>query len=301
MKVDYMCSWNPLLVALTVIVNLTVSDSVYGQVSAQLSLLEEENHVELSITSDQELGPTKIALNLSEGLELEGISLKGGALKMRGNEALLFWKSINSGDNKITLSMVVAEGVRELAVSGELTALVNGEKINSIIPSQRKRLSQNSEREEVKPNDTSMDYISLTENSISSSVNDVRVNTATTMEESKGKTATTEQASRNKTAFSSDSKKRFSVQISAGTDRLSEQRIEKLAPSGLQVRVVEDDGWFKYEVGDFNDYKEARALAESLRLSSNLPGPFVIAYNNGERLYVNELLKQLKVELRSLK
>ena len=49
------------------------------------------------------------------------------------------------------------------------------------------------------------------------------------------------------------------------------------------------DGWIKYTTGHFNQYKEARNKRNNLN-SNKFPGPFVTAYNYGQRITVQEAL-----------
>jgi|GEM_PF-3339748 len=49
------------------------------------------------------------------------------------------------------------------------------------------------------------------------------------------------------------------------------------------------EGWVKYTTGEFKQYKEARNKREKLK-KYNFPGPFVTAYNNNERITVQEAL-----------
>lgn len=49
------------------------------------------------------------------------------------------------------------------------------------------------------------------------------------------------------------------------------------------------EGWFKFTVGGYGQYAEARNKREALA-PFNLPGPFVTAYNNGNRITVQEAL-----------
>jgi hypothetical protein len=49
------------------------------------------------------------------------------------------------------------------------------------------------------------------------------------------------------------------------------------------------EGWFKFTVGGYGQYAEARNKREELA-PFNLPGPFVTAYNNGNRITVQEAL-----------
>ena len=49
------------------------------------------------------------------------------------------------------------------------------------------------------------------------------------------------------------------------------------------------DGWIKYTTGRFDQYKEARNKRNDLS-SNEFPGPFVTAYNFGQRITVQEAL-----------
>ncbi|HRG58146.1 MAG TPA: hypothetical protein PK323_04265 [Bacteroidia bacterium] len=59
----------------------------------------------------------------------------------------------------------------------------------------------------------------------------------------------------------------------------------------LTEEVVQEmhEGWFKFTVGGYGQYVEARNKREELA-PFNLPGPFVTAYNNGNRITVQEAL-----------
>lgn len=59
----------------------------------------------------------------------------------------------------------------------------------------------------------------------------------------------------------------------------------------LPEEVVQEmhEGWFKFTVGGYGQYVEARNKREELA-PYNLPGPFVTAYNNGSRITVQEAL-----------
>ena len=55
--------------------------------------------------------------------------------------------------------------------------------------------------------------------------------------------------------------------------------------------IENHDGWVKYTTGRFDEYKSARDERERLKGDYNtLSGPFVTAYNNGERITVQEAL-----------
>ena len=50
------------------------------------------------------------------------------------------------------------------------------------------------------------------------------------------------------------------------------------------------EGWTKFTVGNFLDYKQARNHRETVRANNNIVGPFVTAYNDGARITVQQAL-----------
>jgi hypothetical protein len=57
--------------------------------------------------------------------------------------------------------------------------------------------------------------------------------------------------------------------------------------------IENHEGWVKYTTVEFNEYKTARNKREALS-KHKFPGPFVTAYNNGERISVQEALMTSK-------
>lgn len=58
-----------------------------------------------------------------------------------------------------------------------------------------------------------------------------------------------------------------------------------------QCQVENHDGWMKWTHGQFSEYKEARDKRVALTAQCpNLPGPFVTAYQDGNRITVQEAL-----------
>ena len=57
-----------------------------------------------------------------------------------------------------------------------------------------------------------------------------------------------------------------------------------------KIQVDSHDGWMKYLTGGFDNYLSARNLRESHKQGYSFKGPFVVAYNNGDRISVQEAL-----------
>ena len=82
----------------------------------------------------------------------------------------------------------------------------------------------------------------------------------------------------------------YKVQICAlsKTDRSTFYFQSKFSIAG-KVNMEFHEGWRKYIVGKYNQYKDARDYRETVR-SKGIENPFVTAYNNGKRITVQEAL-----------
>ncbi len=83
----------------------------------------------------------------------------------------------------------------------------------------------------------------------------------------------------------------YKVQILAAHRVVNKTYFKQRHSFGEQFNIENHEGWVKYTTGKFEEYKNARDERERLKSSYNtLPGPFVTAYNNGERITVQEAL-----------
>jgi hypothetical protein len=81
----------------------------------------------------------------------------------------------------------------------------------------------------------------------------------------------------------------FKVQVCATHRTVDANYIKTNYKLPEEVMQEMHEGWFKYTVGGYAKYSEARNKREDL-VAYNLPGPFVTAYNNGNRITVQEAL-----------
>lgn len=83
----------------------------------------------------------------------------------------------------------------------------------------------------------------------------------------------------------------YKVQILAGHKVVTEKYIQKTYNFNESFVLDNHEGWVKYITGSFANYKQARDKREDLVVAEHkFPGPFVTAYNSGERITVQEAL-----------
>jgi len=76
----------------------------------------------------------------------------------------------------------------------------------------------------------------------------------------------------------------FQVQIAASKVSLPKWKIAKFYKATDEVTMKNYDGWFKYAVGSFNNYADAKKFVKATRVR----GAFVVAYRNGEKVIITK-------------
>jgi hypothetical protein len=83
----------------------------------------------------------------------------------------------------------------------------------------------------------------------------------------------------------------FKVQITAAHREVGKAYFVSRHRFNGEFQLERHQGWVKYVTGRYSTYKEARdQRIDYVSAGHNFPGPFVTAYNNGERITVQEAL-----------
>jgi len=71
----------------------------------------------------------------------------------------------------------------------------------------------------------------------------------------------------------------YRVQLAANRSELSQRALSKMYYGNKSVEMINENGWYKYSVGDFETYEEA----SKFRKASGIGNAFVVAYRKGTK------------------
>lgn len=82
----------------------------------------------------------------------------------------------------------------------------------------------------------------------------------------------------------------YRVQICATRKMAERDYFRKYKKFNYDITIDHHENWIKYTTGSYPEYKAARASRVLINKNYDFDGPFVTAYNNGERITVQEAL-----------
>ena len=71
----------------------------------------------------------------------------------------------------------------------------------------------------------------------------------------------------------------FRIQVAANRSQLSQRTLQSIYYGQKKIEMIMEDGWFKYSIGDFQDYKSA----DKFRSQCGVSNAFIVAYRKGTR------------------
>jgi hypothetical protein len=76
------------------------------------------------------------------------------------------------------------------------------------------------------------------------------------------------------------------VQIAASKKVIPSWQLKRIYKGNQQIKQRNYDGWFKYSVGDFTSYQEAKSFVRQTKVR----GAFVVAYKNNQKIDIKEAI-----------
>lgn len=89
--------------------------------------------------------------------------------------------------------------------------------------------------------------------------------------------------------ISSDYSVVFHVQVGACRRQIPQRELKTRYPGNIPVEMVQHEGWYKYLIGRFDKYSEAKAVQRTC----GTPDAWVVVYKNGIRVNIREVSDML--------
>jgi tetratricopeptide (TPR) repeat protein len=81
----------------------------------------------------------------------------------------------------------------------------------------------------------------------------------------------------------------FHVQVGASRKPMPERELRARYPGAMYVTRIEHEGWYKYLIGKYEKYSEAKTLQRTC----GTPDAWVVVYKNGTRVHIREVSDML--------
>ena len=261
--------------------------------SRTIEASEDDFLVTVNIDKSNGEGFARLKEVVPNGFSAESVDAAGAVFSYNDNIAKFLWSSIST-DNPVVVSYkLIPEEPTErgtYAVEGSFSAefmVVDDVPIKAAVPMtsfifEKGSLASN-ESTDTTTDNTTTDNTTTDNTTTDNTTTDNTTTDNTTTDNTTTDNTTTNNTRGNSTGIS------FKVQIVASHKSVSESYINKHYGINESIALESHEGWVKYTVGGYAEYRSARDKRQKLS-PYDLPGPFVTAYNSGERITVQEAL-----------
>lgn len=270
----------------------------------------------------------KIQELVPEGYEAQSVETQGGIFTFRDHTAKFLWMTLPSEQEFIVTYKLTPEEDSDLAnleIKGNFSYLVNGQTVEIPLSTDDQSIAEmiSNSSKETSPEllaeiDTETEAIQESDSSLLAGVSEEPlednnlniINKPDNTEEQKEEiyaenlneptqTDTAENTESNEgdvdlknitLVESPNTLVSYRIQLAAGHKRIKTQSyFEKLkVKESINTEML--DGWYKYTVGAYSEYLQARNKRNTIWTSTPIKDAFVTAYNSGQRITVQEAL-----------
>jgi len=262
--------------------------------------------VTILVNKDANQKYTKIEETIPAGYTAASVDSKNGIFTYKDQIAKFIWMDLPSDPYfTVTYKLIPEEGTpmgpASLSLAGAYTYMVNDRTLTSNVPERKEALAG-----------LDRDQVNALLRSVSAQTTEAPVLIAATKPAESTKTApttptptpitktpTTSTTSSERTVASinatgdmlaPESGIYYRVQIAAGHKPVNIQRYFRKYRLEYSVMKELHDGWLKYSIGSFPEYKDARDYRVHLSNTTTINDAFIAAYHDGNRITVQEAL-----------
>ncbi len=263
------------------------------EVTCSRSIVKSGNSYIVSVTINKGInkGFARLKEEVPSGFRAEKVQTEGAVFKFADGAAKFLWSQIPMGKQSITVKYrLVPEGnvSGTYNVRGSFSAefLVENDRPKKIVIE-----PTSFEAEEGFVADTPSSNNSTYSNGGSRGGNSNEGFGDTSYSNNSGSSSSNSSGGGGTTSMGTTSTNgiKFRVQIIAAHNTVSKRFIKKRFGYGGPVNIENHEGWVKYTTNGYDTYKKARDNRNKLN-KYDFDGPFVAAYNNGDRITVQEAL-----------
>lgn len=218
-------------------------------------------------------GFARIKEEVPSGFTAEKVEAAGSIFKFADNSAKFLWSQIpkNKESIEVKYKLIPTENVSgDYSIRGSFSAefLIEDEKPKKI---------------RIATSTLNVDGGTIAEN------NTPETNNNTSSQEENNTSSNNNSTNSTSVGSTSTNGIKYRVQIIAAHNTVSKRYIKKAFGYSGAVNIDNHQGWVKYTTNGYKSYKEAKNNRNSLN-QYDFDGPFVTAYNNGDRITVQEAL-----------
>lgn len=239
----------------------------------------------------------KIQETIPKGYEAQSIETKGGIFTYQNDVVKFLWMTLPKEQEYTVAYKLIPKAntdLSNLAIGGNFSYLVNGQTVEIQVKNTEKSIAQIVEEQLAYQQGEGVDNASSEAigNETTENTNTTDDNTSASVENETADVSEdiNSQVETITTVKAGNTEVSYRVQIAAG------HKSVKAVPYFSKLKVKEPisiemlEGWYKYTIGGFSEYLQARNKRNNIWAQTPIKDAFVTAYNSGQRITVQEAL-----------